>query len=266
MFSLPSCAAVITGASSGLGVEMARQLAPHASRLLLVARRQDRLEAERRALLHQHPQLRIDLCPADLGSDSGCATVERHLRDSRFEPNLLINNAGLGDYGAFADASAERVDAQMNVNMGAVVHLTHRLLPLLRRPGGILNVGSLAATLPMPDLALYAATKAFVLSFSEALSIELAGQGITVTCLCPGPTPTDFGANARRAGGSDTNRDGQALLRIPPAQVVAAGLRGLELGKPAVFPGLGVSIASRVFRLLPRPVLRALLRRRFSNP
>lgn len=265
MLKLPSCSAIITGASSGLGVEFASQLAARASRLMLVARSLDRLEKQRQALQTRCPHLQIELCATDLGTEAGCDVLVNHVRSSNFSPNVLINNAGLGDYGAFADAPEDRLRAQMAVNMGAVVHLTHRLLPLLRRPGGILNVGSLASTLPMPDLAIYAATKAFVLSFSEALAIELAPQGLTVTCLCPGPTPTNFGANARREGGADTNRSGQELLRISPEKVVAAGLRALAQGNPVVFPGFGVSIAARAFRLLPRPLLRAFLRRRFTS-
>lgn len=265
MLSLQSCAAVITGASSGLGVEFARQLAPRAARLMLVARRLELLEKEREELLRRHPSLRVEVCAADLGTEKGCAAVAARVRETAFEPNLLINNAGLGDYGRFAEAAPERLRAQMEVNMSAVVWLTHGLLPVLRSPGGILNVGSLAGTLPMPDLAVYAATKAFVSSFSEALAVELAGRGLTVTCLCPGPTPTAFGANARREGGADTNRSGQELLRVPPEKVVAAGLRALEQGRADVFPGAGVAVAARIFRYLPRPLLRWLLRRRFES-
>ncbi len=264
MLNLQSCAAIITGASSGLGVEFARQLAHRAARLMLVARRLELLEKERLVLLQLNPRLRVEVCAADLGSARGCAAVIERLRALEFAPNLLINNAGLGDYGAFTAASEERLQAQVEVNMGALVRLTHGLLPVLQSPGGILNVGSLAATLPMPDLAVYAATKAFVLSFSEALAVELAGRGLVVTCLCPGPTPTSFGANARREDGADTNRSGQGLLRIPPQQVVSAGLRGLEHGQPVVFPGFGVAVAARVFRLMPRPLLRWFLRRRFA--
>ncbi len=265
MLNLQSCAAVITGASSGLGTEFARQLAPRAARLMLVARRLELLEHERAALLAKHPALSVEVCAADLATEAGCAAVVERVRETAFEPNLLINNAGLGDYGRFAEASPERLRAQMEVNMGSLVRLTHGLLPLLRRPGGILNVGSLAGTLPMPDLAVYAATKAFVASFSEALAVELAGRGVTVTCLCPGPTPTAFGANARREGGPDTNRSGQELLSIPPKKVVADGLCALERGRAAVFPGRGVAVAARAFRLMPRFLLRWFLRRRFES-
>ncbi len=232
---------------------------------MLVARRGDLLEALREDLLRIKPGLGVELCAADLGTEAGCAAVVERVRETDFAPDVLINNAGLGDYGPFAEAAPERLRAQMEVNMGAVVRLTHGLLPLLRTPGGILNVSSLAGTLPMPDLAVYAATKAFVTSFSEALAVELAGRGITVSCVCPGPTPTHFGANAKRADGKDIDRSGQDLLKVPPGHVVTTGLRALERGQACVFPGAGVAVAARVFRLLPRAVLRPLLKRRFSK-
>jgi short-subunit dehydrogenase len=127
------------------------------------------------------------------------------------------------------------------------------------------NVSSLASTLPMPEAAVYAASKAYVTSFSEALAIELAPRGITVTCVCPGPTPTNFSQTAKRADGTDTNRDGQGLLRIPPQQVVAEALAGLSAGKACVWPGMGVKVAGWLFRLMPRILLRWLLRRRASR-
>jgi short-subunit dehydrogenase len=119
--------------------------------------------------------------------------------------------------------------------------------------------------LPLPELAVYAASKAYVTSFSEALAVELQPQGITVTCVCPGPTPTNFSRTAQRPDGTDTNRDGQALLRIPPAQVVAEALAGLEAGRACVFPGLGVKVAARLFRLMPRALLRWFLRKRVAQ-
>jgi uncharacterized protein len=259
---LNGCKAVITGGSSGLGVEFARQLAPRAARLLLVARRGEALEAVRAELLERRTELRVDLCPADLATDEGREAVVTWVREHQMGPDLLINNAGLGDYGAFADSAGERLREQLEVNIGAVAHLTHGLLPLMRRPAGVLNVSSLAGELPMPEMAVYGASKAFVTSFSEALAVELAPQGVTVTCVCPGPTATAFGKNARRAGGADTNRSGQGMLRQPPEKVVAAGLRALESGRARVFPGAGVAIAAVLFRVMPLFLMRRLLRAR----
>jgi uncharacterized protein len=259
-FSVENCRAVITGASSGLGAEFARQLAPQAELLVLVARRADALEAVKEELAGT--KARILCCVADLATDAGREAVCGFLSAHGVKPTLLINNAGMGDYGSFASSSADKTRTQIELNITALTMLTHALLPLMDRPAGILNVSSLASTLPMPNLAVYAASKAYVTSFSEALAIELAPEKIAVCCACPGPTPTNFSKTAKRADGTDTNREGQGLLRIPPAQVVRESLSALQQGRACVFPGVGVSIAGRVFRLLPRRLLRLVLRRR----
>jgi len=259
-FPLEHCRALITGASSGLGAEFARQLAPRADVLVLVARRAEALAAVQAELSAM--KANILCCVADLATDAGRNAVTAFLAANSVKPNLLINNAGMGDYGSFASSAAEKTRTQIELNITALTMLTHALLPHLERPAGILNVSSLASTLPMPNLAVYAASKAYVTSFSEALAIELSPENITVSCVCPGPTPTNFSNTAKRTNGSDTNRDGQALLRIPPSQVVREALGALQHGKPCVFPGHGVSIASRVFRMMPRGIMRWLLKRR----
>ena len=259
-FPLEHCRAVITGASSGLGAEFARQLAPQADVLVLVARRAEALEAVKAELSAM--KAKILCCVADLATDAGRDAVSSFLATNGVKPNLLINNAGMGDYGSFASSSAEKTRTQLELNITALTMLTHALLPQMESPAGILNVSSLASTLPMPDLAVYAASKAYVTSFSEALAIELAPRNITVSCVCPGPTPTNFSKTAKRSDGSDTNRDGQGLLRIPPTQVVHEALKALQQGRACVFPGLGVSIAGRVFRLMPRSLMRWVLKRR----
>ncbi|MEZ5386722.1 MAG: SDR family oxidoreductase [Prosthecobacter sp.] len=262
-FPLENCTAIITGASSGLGAEFARQLAPLADSLVLVARRAEALEEVKKTL--KSHGAKIHCCVADLATDEGRAALPAFLDAHGVKPNLLVNNAGMGDYGSFCSSTPEKTRAQIELNITALTILTHALLPQLRTPGGILNVSSLAGTLPIPDLAVYAATKAYVTSLSEALSVELAPRGITVTCVCPGPTPTNFGKNAKRPDGTDTNRDGQGLLRIPPTQVVAEALRALRKGRSCIYPGLGVSIASQIFRHIPRVLLRAGLRRRHGR-
>ncbi|WP_395753377.1 SDR family NAD(P)-dependent oxidoreductase [Prosthecobacter sp.] len=262
-FSVENCRAVITGASSGLGAEFARQLAPQAELLVLVARRGEALESVKTELSAN--KARILCCVADLATDGGRAAVCSFLSANGVNPNLLINNAGLGDYGSFASSSADKTRTQIELNVTALTMLTHALLPRMEAPAGIVNVSSLASTLPMPDLAVYAASKAYVTSFSEALSIELAPKRITVSCVCPGPTPTNFSKSAKRADGTDTNREGQGLLRIPPEQVVHEALSALQHGRPCVFPGFGVSIAGRLFRMVPRRMLRWLLKRRAAK-
>lgn len=262
-FPLEKCRALITGASSGLGAEFARQLAPQADVLVLVARRAEALEEVKQSLSGQ--RARILCCVADLAADSGREAVLAFLDANGVKPSLLINNAGMGDYGTFASSTAEKTRTQIELNITALTMLTHALLPRLEKPGGVLNVSSLAGTLPMPDLAVYAASKAYVTSFSEALAVELAPQNITVTCACPGPTPTNFSKTARRPDGSDTNREGQSLLRIPPSQVVGDALATLRSGGACVYPGHGVTIASSLFRLMPRRLMRLLLRRRYGK-
>lgn len=262
-FTLQNCRAVITGASSGLGAEFARQLAPKADTLVLIARRRDALETVKASL--GSIKARIFCCVADLATDAGRAEVAAFLESHAITFNLLINNAGLGDYGSFASSTAEKTRLQIEVNITALTLLSHALLPTLERPGAILNVSSLASTLPMPNLAVYAASKAYVTSFSEALSIELAPQKITVTCVCPGPTPTNFSQTARRPDGQDTNREGQSLLRIPSQQVVAEALAAVAAGRPCIYPGTAVSVAARLFRMIPRHMLRLLLRRRHAS-
>lgn len=266
-FSLSQCTAIITGASSGLGAEFARQLAKQARCLVLVARRSEALEVVKTELLALNPALELRLVSADLGQADGRMKMIETIWESGLRPNLLINNAGLGDYGSLAAASPDKLTQQIEVNISAVVLLTHALLPLLREqaPAGIINISSLASTLPMPDLAVYAASKAFVTSFSEALTVELAADRIQVTCVCPGPTPTHFSQTARRADGTDTDRSGQGLLRIPPQQVVAEALQALCAGRACVFPGLGVSLAGPLFRLMPRGWMRWMLRRRHAK-
>ncbi len=262
-FHLEKCRAVITGASSGLGAEFARQLAPQADTLVLVARRAEALEAVKSEL--SATQAKILCCVADLATDTGRNEVLAFLEARDVKPNLLINNAGMGDYGSFTSSTAEKTRTQLELNITALTMLTHAMLPKLARPAGVINVSSLASTLPMPELAVYAASKAYVTSFSEALAIELAPQSVTVSCVCPGPTPTNFSKTAKRDDGSDTNREGQGLLRIPPSQVVGRALLALQRGEACVFPGLGASLAACLFRHVPRQIMRWLLRRRLGK-
>ncbi len=264
-FSCDGVSAVITGASAGLGVEFARQLAPRARRLVLVARREPELLLVRENLLRLHPKLEVIVCPADVSTREGRQLILAKIRESQSAINLLVNNAGLGDYGPFETADTARTQLQIDVNITGLVQLTHDMLPILRQhePAGILNVSSLAGTLPLPSMAIYAATKAFVTSFSEALRIELLDAGIRVSAVCPGPTPTSFGQTARREEGHDTDRSGQGFLRQPNDRVVADGLAALERGAATIYPGWGVAISATLFRLLPRWLMRVFLTRRF---
>jgi hypothetical protein len=264
-FSLNNATALITGASAGLGSEFARQLAPQARCLMLVARREAELANVRDTLKRLNPALEVIIFPADLAAASDRRRVVELIEREQVPINLLVNNAGLGDYGPFETAESSRIQSQIDVNITALVQLTHALLPTLRahRPAGILNVSSLAAELPLPGMSVYAATKAFVTSFSEALRIELQADRIHVTAVSPGPTPTTFSMNAHRRTGSDTNRSGQSFLRLPPEVVVSEGLKAVVRNTAVVYPGWSVAFAARCFRSFPRSLLHILLAKRY---
>ncbi len=260
MFQSQGCRALITGASAGIGEEFARQLAGRAAALILVARRADRLEALRGWLVSKHPELRVITQVADVTSaDDRTALVER-LADEGLVPDLLVNNAGVGDYGEFVSGEWSKIERMLHLNVVGLTHLTHLLLPAMvaRGGGAVLNVSSLAGEFAIPDFAAYAASKAYVTSFSEALRIETRGHGVHVVALCPGPVSTEFGDNARR-GSARGQVPGGRLLRADVAKVVSAGLRGAERNRPRVFPGFGVFLLASLAGALPKAVVRAMM-------
>lgn len=267
MRTLDGCHALITGASSGLGAEFARQLAPRAARLTLVARRQPQLEALQAEMQAAFPHLEVRLEIADLASPTERTQLISRLQAEDSPLDLLINNAGLGDYGTLAEADWPKVEAMLRVNMEALTQLCHALLPgLIRQRGAILNVSSLASQAPMPGFAVYAATKAYVSSFSEALRLEVRRHGVDVLAFCPGPVSTEFGQVASR----DPQRPGhpertQAILRIPPQECVRQGLKALEAGQARHFPGLAVAITAAVLATVPLVLLRPLLASRLAK-
>ncbi len=260
---MEGCHALITGASAGIGREFARQLAGRAATLLLVARRQNRLEELRTELLARRPQLRVEIRRTDLAQHDEVDELLDWTNEQRPAIDLLINNAGLGDLGAFATADPEKLGRMMLVNMVALTQLTRALLPAMiaQKRGAILNVSSSASFLPMPNFAVYAATKAYVTSFSEALRSELRGSGVDVTALCPGPVRTEFTDVARRKDEGEA-RLGPALVYVSVENAVAAALRGVEARQAIVIPGVAMKIGMAIVRLTPLPVLR--LASRFS--
>lgn len=262
-FTIRGCTALITGATAGLGAEFARQLAPVASRLILVGRREERLCSLSDALKILHPNLRIDCFKADLSQSAERERLTAWIIREEVPLNLLINNAGLGELGPFDSADWERLAPLLEVNVTALTHLTHLLLPMLRSqsPSGILNVSSVAGFYPLPEMAVYAATKAYVTSFSEALRMELAPEGITVTALCPGPVPTEFFEVASRDGQTIRAMDRtHPALATPAELVVRAALRGIERNKPGVIPNRLLALLVRGSRLLPFPLIRESIR------
>lgn len=263
---LPGCHAIITGASSGLGAEFARQIAPLAATLVLAARNEASLEELAGALRKSHPVLRVIVCPCDLARSEGRAALWNVVDRAALDPTLLVNNAGLGDYGAFLDADESRLRAQLDVNVTALTLMAHEFGRRARkdtsRQRAILNLSSLAASLPMPDHAVYAASKAYVTNLSEALAIELESEGIRVMAVCPGPTPTNFSKTARRSDGRDTDRTGQEWLGMPPQEVVSTSLAALEHGSVRHFPSWKVRLAALLFEGTPLVIARCILRLR----
>lgn len=255
--------AMVTGASSGLGEEFARQLAGSVGKLVLVARRAERLERIAESLRVDFPQMAVMVIAADLGKAGDRVSVMARAAEAGFAPDLLVNNAGLGDYGEFATAEWSNLEAMLRVNVEGLTHLSHLAAPHMIRQGGggILNVSSLASTLPIPDFAVYAATKAYVSSFSEALRIELREHGIRVMSLCPGPVKTEFGEIARREGSSE-GMPTHALFYVTKEQVVAEALQGMELGCARVFPGLKIAAAGLLIGALPVFLLRMVMAQR----
>jgi len=252
---------LITGASSGIGKEFARQLAPRASTLILVARRAERLDLLKREL--ERPDLTIHCRPVDLSDGTEVEGLVEWLASERVEVNVLINNAGLGDRGRFENSDWERVRQMIEVNIGALTRLTHALLPTLKAQAGaaILNVSSVASFFPLPKLAVYAATKAYVTSFSEAIRAELRGTGVRVTALCPGPVSTEFGQVAERATSPDTVQPPDSL-RVPVERVVAEALQAVERDRARIVPGLAVALLMGLAAALPIALLRFGLNKR----
>jgi len=239
--------ALITGASAGLGVDFARQLAANGQRLVLVARRKDRLEKLAAELGNARA---VD---ADLSEAGAAGRLMSDLGAHGEHVELLVNNAGFGLTGRFADLDGTRQREMIDLNCGALVELAHAVLPgmIERKSGAILNVASTAAFQPGPGMAVYFATKAFVLSFSEALHEEVKEQGVKVSALCPGPTATEFGEVAGFAPASPSSK-----LAAASGPVVDAGLAGLERNDAIVIPGLLNKATAQAHRFLPRGIVR----------
>ena len=258
---LDGCTALITGASAGIGREFTRQLAPRAGTLVLVARRSERLEELRAELTSQRPTLHVHVHSTDLSKHKSVTQLCEWLQQESIRPDLLINNAGLGDRGSFVTSDFARVNDMMQVNVVSLTLLTRKLLPTMiaARRGAILNVSSSASFLPIPDMAVYAASKAFVTSFSEALRSEVRGFGITVSALCPGPVHTEFDAIASRPDAS--KQAAPEFAYVSAEDVVRAALDGIESERAVVIPGLAMKLGMLLVRLTPMPILRLSSRR-----
>ena len=241
--------ALITGASAGLGVEFARQLSRRGHALVLAARRRDRIEALAKELGNARA-LSIDL------SEAGATTkLIADCDAAREQVDILVNNAGFGLIGRFAELDPKRMRQMIDLNVATLTDLCRAVAPgmIKRRSGGIINVASTAAFQPGPNMAVYFATKAYVLSFTEALHEELKPHGVKVSCLCPGPTRTEFGEVAGFGGNGAFDR-----VAMEAPEVVTAGLAGLDKNNAVVVPGLMNKTVAASTRFVPRSIVRKI--------
>lgn len=254
---------IITGASSGFGEAFAREAAQAARgqcEIVLVARRRERLESLAAELTASNPKVCTRVLPCDLASPQARAELLRELAALPPRRSLLINNAGLGDYGEFMTAEPQRNNELMQVNMLALVELTRELLPQLVKTGGdIINIASLAADVFLPDFALYAASKAFVASFSEGLRLELRGQKVRVLVVCPGPVHTEFGSVAQRPGHDTGDMPLKKWFYTPIPVVVKGALRALHKGRARYYPSAKIWLSGCLLHILPLWALRLIL-------
>ncbi len=228
--------ALVTGASSGIGEAIAHELAGRGHSLALAARREDRLHQLAAELAERHG-VSSEVVRADLGEPAGRDALVAHLEQAGKEVGVLVNNAGFGDAGNFADADRERLLAMIRLNCEALTDLQARYLPAMveRGSGAVINIASTASFQPIPGNAVYAATKAFVLSLSEATHGELGGTGVTLTAVCPGPVRTEF---PDAAGIADAEQRTPDIVWMSAEAVAKAAVDGAEKGKRVVVPGL----------------------------
>ena len=249
--------ALITGASFGIGLELARIFAGEGYNLVLVARSADKLRQLASGLEKEHGTRSLILA-ADLTEPGAPAYVLDQTTRADIQVDVLVNNAGFGQYGMFAENDLEECLRQIQLNVTTLTHLTRLYLPAMieRKSGRILNVASTAAFQPGPLMAVYYATKAYVLHFSEAIANELQGTGVTVTCLCPGPTATEFQKRANIAGIRLTK------YGCMDARTVAEdGYRALMAGKPVVISGFRNWLVAQSVRFAPRRLAAAVARK-----
>lgn len=248
--------ALVTGASSGIGREFARELAARGADLILVARDEARLNELAEDLRAAHG-CKAEVLRADLCDEQQLAAVENRLREDK-EIDFLVNNAGYGLSGHFADLDVAASQGQIDLNVTALVRLAHAALPSMRaaRRGGIINVASTAAFTPGPMMVVYSATKAFVLAFTEGLAAEVRADGITVTTVCPGFTRTEFQERGNYKTGAIPSMAWQS-----PAEVVAESLSGYSRGRVVTVSGVQNRLLVGLLRLLPRSVIPTLVSR-----
>ena len=249
----------MTGASSGIGADMARELAARGHDLALVARREDRMRELAEELAERHA-VRAETFGCDVAEPEGRARLIGEVAERGLTVEILINNAGFGSGGAFHALDGEGETGMVRTNVEAVVALTSAWLPGMveRRRGAVLNLASLIAFQPVPFQATYGATKAFVLSFTQAVHEEVRGTGVTITALCPGPVRTEFGESGGFGGADDRI---PSFMWLDSETVARAGIEGLEKGDRVVVPGVVNRLGALSGHYMPRALLLPLVRR-----
>jgi uncharacterized protein len=258
-----SSTALITGASSGIGAAIAAELASRGQNLTLAARREGKL-TELASELHDRHGVRAGVVACDLGEEDERARLEARIEELGLEVEILVNNAGFGYAGDFVDGERQRQVDMVRLNVEAVVDMTGRYLPAMvrRGRGGILNVASTGGFQPMPKSATYGASKAFVLSHTEALHQELRGTGVSMTALCPGPVRTEF---SDAAGLDNANEKGPGFIWTSVDDVAKQAVDGIASNKRTVVPGLLNQAGTYAGRFTPRWALLPLTSRIWSQ-
>ena len=253
---LNDAVSLVTGASSGIGREIARQLAPTSTVLILVARRAERLEALATELGNRHPGLTVDVRPCDLADMAALDALATSVEADHGRVDVLINNAGIGQIGLFEDSDTEQLDLMLRVNVLGLTRLTRRFLPgmIERGRGSVLMVSSGFGLTWMPFFSAYVGTKHYVTAFAESLRTELSGTGVGITQLCPGPVATEF----EQVAGNPTGQHPPPFVEISAEHCARAGLRGLARGQAIVIPGFFARAAILAGVYSPRWVLRVL--------
>lgn len=251
---------IITGASSGFGMAFARRLVGECAHMVLIARRKEVLMELSDELRSANSSLKVTVLAYDLASEAGRERLIQQLTELPGGKTLLINNAGLGDYGEYRSSAPERNHQMLHVNVLAVAELTRALLPrMVEQGGGIINIASLAADLFIPDFAIYAASKAFVASFSEAIRLEVRKAGVPVVAVCPGPVHTGFGDVARRSGCTNGYSSFKKWVYTPVPTVVNGALEALARNKPRFYPSRRIRLIGWLLRNTPLGLLRLVM-------
>ncbi len=259
MLDLRGKTALVTGASAGIGREIARVLARDVVAIVLVARRRDRLEELAAELVARRPELRVLVRAVDLLDRKATGEVLDELAQGGERIDVFVNNAGFGDYGLFEKRGWDKIERMLELNVVSATFLLHRLVPGMveRGAGAVLDVGSSAGMLPSPGMGAYASTKAYLNHLSEALRAELAGTGVTVTSLCPGPVETEF----QEVAGTGAREPMPRLLYVTAEQCAEEAVLAMRRGDARCIPGLPLRVAVVALEAVPKALVRPFLGR-----